>query len=224
LCVQAKLAAFTQDCLISQIEISKTYAYSQWQEDLRKLIAKATTAPQHVVFLLSDTQLKSELFVEDISNLLNTAEVPNLMGPADLTQMYEIIRPQAKTAGMDGSIETLHAFFLQQVKAKLHVVIAMSYAGDAFRDRLRKFPALVNCTTIDWFTPWPEDALSTVAMHFPADIPGIPPDTAYALPSLCVKLHQVAKEVTDDFCTRERRHLHHSNVLFRAASCIQVSA
>jgi len=29
------------------------------------------------------------------------------------------------------------------------------------------FPALVNCTTIDWFLPWPEDALrSTAHNHF----------------------------------------------------------
>jgi dynein heavy chain len=32
-----------------------------------------------VVFLFSDTQIVSESFVEDISNLLNTYEVPNLM-------------------------------------------------------------------------------------------------------------------------------------------------
>ena len=46
----------------------------------------------------------------------------------------------------------------------------MSPIGDAFRTRLRKFPALVNCCTIDWFTAWPQDALVTVAESFLADI------------------------------------------------------
>ena len=32
-----------------------------------------------------------------------------------------------------------------------HLVLAMSPIGDAFRNRLRKFPSLVNCCTIDWF-------------------------------------------------------------------------
>jgi dynein heavy chain len=47
------------------------------------------------------------------------------------------------------------------------MVIAMSPVGEAFRRRLRTFPALVNCTTIDWFLPWPEEALrNTAANHF----------------------------------------------------------
>jgi dynein heavy chain len=39
----------------------------------------------------------------------------------------------------------------------------MSPFGDAFRNRLRMFPALVTCCTIDWFDPWPDEALRAVA-------------------------------------------------------------
>ena len=42
-------------------------------------------------------------------------------------------------------------FFLERVKENLHVVLAMSPIGDAFRNRLRMFPSLINCCTIDWF-------------------------------------------------------------------------
>jgi len=35
----------------------------------------------------------------------------------------------------------------------------MSPVGEGFRRRIRTFPGLVNCTTIDWFLPWPEEAL-----------------------------------------------------------------
>lgn len=45
--------------------------------------------------------------------------------------------------------------------------------GDPFRERLRKFPSLVNCTTIDWFTQWPEDALRSVASKFLSSIKGV---------------------------------------------------
>jgi dynein heavy chain len=45
----------------------------------------------------------------------------------------------------------------------LHVVLCLSPVGDTFRERCRMFPGLVNCTTIDWFTEWPADALYEVA-------------------------------------------------------------
>ena len=32
--------------------------------------------------------------------------------------------------------------------------------------QVRMFPALVSCTTIDWFTDWPADALKEVATKF----------------------------------------------------------
>ena len=41
--------------------------------------------------------------------------------------------------------------FVDRVRNQLHVVLAMSPVGDAFRNRLRQFPSLVNCCTIDWF-------------------------------------------------------------------------
>jgi len=42
------------------------------------------------------------------------------------------------------------------------MIIAMSSLGEVFRTRLRMFPSLVNCSTIDWFTNWPSEALINV--------------------------------------------------------------
>ena len=41
----------------------------------------------------------------------------------------------------------------------MHMIVAMSPLGEVFRARLRQFPSLVNCCTIDWFSEWPEEAL-----------------------------------------------------------------
>lgn len=68
-----------------------------------------------VVFLFSDTQIKDESFVEDLSNMLNTYEVPNLIGSGDLAGIFENIRPRAKQAGMDGTRDQLYNFFVQEV-------------------------------------------------------------------------------------------------------------
>jgi len=59
--------------------------------------------------------------------------------------------------------------YLSKVKENIHCVIAMSPLGDIFRQRLLKFPSLVNCSTIDWFSNWPEEALLSVATGSVAD-------------------------------------------------------
>ena len=52
---------------------------------------------------------------------------------------------------IDATPLSMFNFFLERVKENLHVVLAMSPIGDAFRNRLRMFPSLINCCTIDWF-------------------------------------------------------------------------
>jgi dynein heavy chain len=42
----------------------------------------------------------------------------------------------------------------------------MSPSGDTLMLRCRYFPGLVSNTNIDWFFPWPEDALTAVANNF----------------------------------------------------------
>ena len=42
----------------------------------------------------------------------------------------------------------------------------MSPVGEAFRARCRQFPSLINCTTIDWFSAWPAEALLSVSSRF----------------------------------------------------------
>lgn len=36
-----------------------------------------------------------------------------------------------------------------------------------------RFPSLVNCCTIDWYTAWPPDALMAVATKFLEEIPDL---------------------------------------------------
>jgi dynein heavy chain len=61
-------------------------------------------------------------------------------------------------------------YFITKIRQNLHVVLAFSPVGDDFRNRARKFPAIVNCTVIDWFQPWPKDALFSVGRKFLADL------------------------------------------------------
>jgi dynein heavy chain, axonemal len=63
------------DFKLFQIEISKSYGPSEWAEDLRKVLRQAGADNQPTVFLVDDTQIISEAFLEDINGILNTGEV-----------------------------------------------------------------------------------------------------------------------------------------------------
>ena len=86
------------------------------------------------VFLFSDTQLKSEAFVEDLHNLLNAGEVPGLFPYDERAGILETCRTASARAGL--SLETpaeLWAYFVDCTKANLHIVLCFSPIGDAFR-------------------------------------------------------------------------------------------
>ncbi|MEW5311651.1 MAG: hypothetical protein WDW38_003347 [Sanguina aurantia] len=201
-----RLAAFIEEFEVFQIQISKTYSKMEWHEDIKKVLKTAGESNKPVVFLFADTQIKEESFVEDISNLLNTYEVPNLMQSSDLVPIYETIAMRAKAAGMDGSRDQLYNFFVQEVRKNMHIVLSFSPVGDAFRERLRKFPSLVNCTTIDWFTAWPTDALTAVAQSFLANLNGIGEEVTSQLPELCVVFHQTMHELSARYLSEQRRY------------------
>ena len=43
-----------------------------------------------MVFLITDTQIKEESFLEDIDNLLNTGEVPNIFAADEKSEIMEV--------------------------------------------------------------------------------------------------------------------------------------
>jgi hypothetical protein len=82
-----------------------------------------------------------ESFVEDLNNLLNTAEVPNLFANDEKAVLAEKVRGAGKQAGkVLNTPAEFYAFFVERCKSLLHIVLAFSPIGDPFRVRLRQFP------------------------------------------------------------------------------------
>merc|ERR1719379_2376249 len=71
-------------------------------------------------------------------------------------------RGPCQQAGFTPTKANVFAFYIRRVKACVHVILAFSPVGDAFRTRLRMFPSLVDCCTLDWFAEWPAEALYSV--------------------------------------------------------------
>lgn len=205
-----RLATHICEFQLFQIEISKNYTNTEWREDLKTVLRGAGTGNQPLTFLFSDTQIKNETFVEDVSNILNSGEVPNIFAQDEKSAICEAVRPFARAvfgkAATDMASQELYAYFRNRVRENLHVVLAFSPIGDAFRERLRKFPALINCCTIDWFTAWPADALVAVARKFLNDVHFHDNHVRESIVTLCQQFHVDIKELSHEFMVNLKRN------------------
>ena len=159
----SKLSAFIMETELRQIEITKSYNMNQWRDDLKSALKFAGVRNERIIFLLVDTQIIDEQMLEDTNNVLNSGDVPNLYKTDDLEDITNVGRPECQKKGLQPTDMNIMTQFIARVKKNIHVILAMSPIGEAFRSRLRMFPSLINCCTIDWFTDWPEEALISVA-------------------------------------------------------------
>ena len=70
--------------------------------------------------------------------------------------------------------ENCWKFFIDRVRRQLKVVLCFSPVGSTLRIRARKFPAIINCTAINWFHEWPQEALVSVSKRFLEELDVLP--------------------------------------------------
>ncbi|EDM17633.1 rCG40149 [Rattus norvegicus] len=202
-----KLSTFMNSYELYQIEITKNYTGNDWREDLKKIMLQSGVATKSTVFLFADNQIKDESFVEDINMLLNTGDVPNIFPADEKADLVEKMQTAARTGGEKIEVTPLsmYNFFIERVRKNLHIVLAMSPIGDAFRTRLRMFPSLINCCTIDWFQSWPTDALELVANKFLEDVE-LDDNIRAEVVSMCKYFQESAKKLSVDYYNTLLRH------------------
>lgn len=81
----------------------------------------------------------------------------------------------------------------------------MSPIGDSLRIRIRKFPSIVNCCTIDWFQPWPPDALLAVSTRFLASEDLTDLERRAAI-DMCMAFHTSTQNLSESFYLRLKRY------------------
>ncbi|XP_046433182.1 dynein axonemal heavy chain 2 [Neodiprion fabricii] len=162
----ARVAAYMSELTTFQVEITKNYRVGEFREDLKTLYALVGVENKSTSFLFNDTQVSEEQFLDIINNMLSTGEVANLYKSDEMENIKSRLSKEAIKAGYLPTTEAVYLYLIERVRANMHIILCMSPIGSAFRNRLRQYPSLINCTTIDWFLEWPRDALLEVANKF----------------------------------------------------------
>ncbi|NXG00005.1 DYH17 protein, partial [Sakesphorus luctuosus] len=202
----ARLAAHISNMSVFQITLRKGYSTPDLKLDLASQYIKAAVKNIPTMFLMTDSQVAEEPFLVLINDFLASGEVPGLFQDSDLETIIGAMRPQVKSLGLEDSKENCWKFFIEKVRHQLRVVLCFSPVGSTLRVRARRFPAVVNCTAIDWFHEWPEDALMSVSSRFLEETEDIEPEVKASISQFMSYAHTSAKEMSKTYLAVERRY------------------
>jgi dynein heavy chain len=208
-----KLSSFICKQFFFQISLTKSYGETHLKDDIKNLYREAGPLGKQVTFIMTDSEIKNENFLESINSMLATGEIAGLI-PKDEKDIFaletkNVYMKEAGSKGEDPSTLELWIYFINRVRDCLHMVLAFSPVGTKFRERARKFPSLFSSCTIDWFLPWPEEALVSVSQKFLNSFNiECSKETKSQLEKHMGKVHDIVTDVCGEYFQRMRRYVY----------------
>ena len=169
-----RLSAFISSLEVFQIQITKGYSINDLKSDLAQLYMKVGLKNIATVLLITDSQIADEKFLVLVNDMLSTGDIPDLFSDEEMESVINTIRNEVKTEGLSDTKENCWTYFIGKIRRQLKIVLCFSPIGTILRNRARKFPAIINCTAINWFHEWPQEALISVSKRFLKDLDELP--------------------------------------------------
>ncbi|XP_077576473.1 dynein axonemal heavy chain 11 [Stigmatopora nigra] len=201
-----RLAAYISSVEVFQITIHKGYSIQELKMDLVGLFLKTGVKNQRVALLVTDAQIPDERFLVIINDLLSSGEIPEVFTEEEIEGIVSAVKAEVRALGQLDTKENCWAFFTERVQLQLTVILCLSPVGSNLRLRACRFPALIQCTTIDWFHPWSSEALQSVSYRFIQEIDEIEPAVQESISLFMAYVHTSVNQASEKYQRNEKRH------------------
>ncbi|KAM5271528.1 dynein axonemal heavy chain 11 [Ctenodactylus gundi] len=202
----SRLAAHICNLAVFQITLTEGYGIQELRVDLANLCVRTGAKNMPTAFVLTDAHVLDEGFLVLINDLLASGEIADLFSDEDMDKIVSGVRNEVRSLGLVDSRENCWEFFMSRVQLQLKIILCFSPVGHTLRARARKFPALVNCTGIDWFHAWPQEALVSVSKRFIEEVEGIEALHKESVSLFMAHVHTSVSEVSARYYQNEKRH------------------
>lgn len=202
----SRLSSFISSLDVFQIQLRKGYSAADMKASLAVLFMKTGLKNAGCVFLMTDSQVAEERFLVLVNDLLASGEVPDMFADDEIENIINTIRPEVKGAGLMDTKEICWKFFIDKVRKILKVILCFSPVGSTLRIRARKFPAIVNCTSIDWFHEWPKEALESVSKRFLSEYETLPKHLVSSVSLFMSYVHSSVNDMSKVYLQNEKRY------------------
>ncbi|KAL1493068.1 hypothetical protein ABEB36_011203 [Hypothenemus hampei] len=202
----ARLAAFISSLEVSQIQLKKGYGIVDLKYELSSLYLKSGLKNVGIMFLMTDAQVPNEQFLVLINDMLASGEVPDMFPDDEVENIIAGVRNEVKGAGLLDTRENCWKFFIDRVRRQLKFVLCFSPVGSTLRVRSRKFPAIINCTQINWFHEWPQEALVSVSLRFLQELEVLNEGLRESAARFMAYAHSSVNGISKIYLQNERRY------------------
>lgn len=174
--------------------------------EMASLYLKSGLKNVGIMFLMTDAQVPNENFLVLINDMLATGEIPDMFPDDEIENIIAGVRNEVKGAGIVDSRENCWKFFIDRVRRQLKVVLCFSPVGSTLRVRGRKFPTIINCTQINWFHEWPQEALVSVSLRFLQEIEVLEAEHRDSVARFMAYVHTSVNSTSKLYLQNERRY------------------
>ncbi len=126
----ARLASFIIGYELEQMIVTQSFNMSDLRNFLSEMYRKIAKPNSSVrVYMVTDSQIKSDTFLIPINDMLNSGWVSDLFTKEDFDALVNLIRGEAKSNGVPDVIESLLDYFYDRMKKQLKIILCFSPVG-----------------------------------------------------------------------------------------------